>query len=54
MENDTAPQPTPESRKHITALTIIYLSAIQQGPGTTDENWAAAEELKQRLAAELQ
>lgn len=47
------PQPTPESRQHITALTIIYLTALQNGPGTSDENWAAAEELKQRLAAEL-
>ncbi len=53
MDPDKTPTPTPESRQQIIALTIIYLNAIQNGPGTTDENWAAAQELKERLAAEL-
>jgi len=52
MDTDT-PTPTPEARKRITALLIVYLSALQNGPALLDTEWAAAEEMKERLAAEL-
>ena len=35
-------EPTTEDRKKITALLIIYLSALQNGPGLSDGSWAAA------------
>lgn len=49
---DTA-APSPEDRKKITALLIIYLSALQNGPALPDGEWNAAEEMKMRLYAEL-
>lgn len=52
MDTDT-PAPTPDARKRITALLIVYLSALQNGPATPDAEWAAAEEMKERLASEL-
>jgi hypothetical protein len=51
MPADTAP--TPESRQKIAALLVIYLNALQNGPGLEDAEWAAAEEMKQRIASEL-
>jgi len=51
MTTDTTP--TIEDRKKITALLIIYLSALQNGPGLEDGMWQAAEEMKERLASEL-
>jgi len=53
MDSDTAPTPTPEARTKITALMIVILSGLQQAPGFTEEEWAAAEELKNRLDQEL-
>lgn len=53
MDSDT-PTATPEARRKITALMIIILSGLQQAPGFSDEEWAAAEELKNRLDQELQ
>lgn len=50
---DSPAEPTPDARKKITALLIIYLSALQNGPAVSDSEWAAAEEMKERLAAEL-
>lgn len=47
------PEPTPEARKKIAALLVIYLSALQSGPGVDESEWAAAEEMKERLASEL-
>jgi hypothetical protein len=52
MDSDPA-EPTPDDRKKINALLIIYLSALQNGPGVDDGEWAAAEEMKERLATEL-
>jgi hypothetical protein len=46
-------EPTPQSRQKIAALLVIYLNALQNGPGLEDAEWAAAEEMKQRIAQEL-
>jgi len=45
--------PTPEDRKKITALLIIYLAALQNGPSLADGMWNAAEDMKNRLSQEL-
>jgi hypothetical protein len=50
---DTPAEPTDADRKKITALLVIYLSAIQNGPALEEGMWHAAEEMKQRLASEL-
>lgn len=52
MDSDL-PKPTPAARERIAALLIVYLSGIQNGPGLKDEEWAAAQEMKDRLNAEL-
>lgn len=53
MDTPAEPQATPQSRQKIAALLVIYLSALQNGPATPDDEWAAAEEMKNRLATEL-
>ena len=50
---DTPVEPTADDRKKVTALLIIYLAALQNGPDLPDGQWAAAQEMKERLAAEL-
>lgn len=52
MDPDT-PAPTPAARHRITALLIVYLSALQNGPALPDDEWTAAEEMKLRLQTEL-
>lgn len=47
------PQPTAEDRRKITALLIVYLAALQNGPELSEGQWAAAEEMKLRLYSEL-
>jgi hypothetical protein len=47
------PAATTQSRQKIAALLIIYLNALQNGPAMPEEEWAAAEEMKERLAQEL-
>lgn len=37
----------------VAALCVTYLAALQQSPGLPEEQYQAAEELKQRLATEL-
>ena len=44
---------TPEAKAKIAALLVIYLNAIQHGPGLLDNEWAAAEEVKLRIAEEF-
>jgi len=53
MPNPTTTEPTPEGRKKIAALLVIYINALQHGPELTDPEWAAAEEIKTRIAAEF-
>jgi hypothetical protein len=50
---DTPDEPTPQDRQKVIALLIVYLSALQNGPGLPDGEWAAAEEMKLRLHSEL-
>jgi hypothetical protein len=50
---DTPAEPTPADRKKIAALLIVYLAALQNGPGLPDGQWNAAEEMKERLSQEL-
>jgi len=50
---DTPAEPAAKDRERITALLIIYLGALQNGPGLEEGQWAAAEEMKDRLYAEL-
>jgi hypothetical protein len=45
--------PSTDDRKKIAALLIIYLAALQNGPGLEDGIWNAAEEMKNRLTQEL-
>ena len=52
MDTDT-PTPTPEASRKIVALLVVYLNALQQSPGLTETEWAAADEMKNRLAQEL-
>jgi hypothetical protein len=51
MATDT--KPTPDSKKKIASLVVIYLAALQQSPVLEDTEWAAAEELKNRIASEI-
>lgn len=53
MDTPAEPAPTTEDRTKITALLIVYLAALQNGPKLPDGQWAAAEEMKLRLYAEL-
>lgn len=56
----TTPSPeTPEAPKKPTAaeriasLVIVYLKALQDSPGLTEDEYTAAETLKNRIATEL-
>lgn len=51
--SNTADTKPPTAKEKIHALAITYLKALQDSPGLTEEEYAEAENLKNRIAAEI-
>jgi len=46
------PKPNP-SKPRIISLVILFLNALQQSPTFSEDDWKAAEDLKNRLHSEI-
>lgn len=51
---DITPKKSPPTpRQKLAGLLIVYLTALQQSPGLTEEEWQEAKQMKHELALDL-